>query len=144
MKTVTTLVAILAVFLVIRIVSNDGPDRPQIGHLPPAQSHYVALLDEMLFNFGYAAGMAQSHPHVWAQAHSYVSEDGRATMLLVRYPRPNMGEDEARSANRRRYQEGLDAAASLPFDEADALARLDRVNTILAFELIPAMDAAFD
>ena len=141
MKTVTFLVAILAVFLIFRIVSTDDPARPPVGYQTPEQSHYVALLDEALFNFGYAAGLAQSHP-IWLEAQSYVGEDGRVTALMVRYPRPNMGQREATSANWRLYHEGRAAAASLPFDAVDANARMDRVNSILEHELMPAMEAA--
>ena len=142
MKTITVLVAIFAVFMVIRIVSTDEPERVPVGYLTPEENHYIALLDEALFNFGYSASLAESHPFIWSQAQPYVGEDGRVTALMVRYPRPNMGEDEATSANWRRYHEGRAAAASLPFDQADANARMNRVGDILEHELMPAMRAA--
>ena len=141
MKTITVLVAILAVFLVIRIVSTDEPARPSDGYLTPEQNHYIALLDEALFNFGYAAGLGEGHP-IWLESQSYVGQEDQTTALMVRFPRPNMAADEATSANWHRYHEGRAAAASEPFDEAEVLARMNRFSDILGHELMPAMIAA--
>ena len=138
MNTITWLVAALAVVQVVRIFVVGYPDEP----LTPAQSHYVRLLDDALYEAGYIAGMSSGQSS-WTGNRTNDCDYDRFETALRQAPRPNMTNEDAAAANALHYQDGWDDGATSPFNATDANARRERLIEVGCGELALARNAVF-
>ena len=138
MKTITWLVAVLAVVQVVRIFVVGYPDEP----LTRAERHYVELLDDALYEAGYIAGMSSGQSS-WTESRTNDSDYDRFETLLRQAPRPNMTAADAAAANAIPYQDGWDDGAASPFNATDVNARRERLAEVGCGELTSARLAAF-
>ncbi len=144
MKKLGIVILIVIVLAVVgRLTSPDEAGTGRVGEMTAAERHYVELLDEAIYNVGYVAGMAYSHP-VWPETRAFVGPDGQYTRALLVVRRPGLSDEATATMNLDRYEEGRDAGSVQAFSESDAAARTQRVIDIVEREMIPAMRAAFE
>lgn len=121
-------VYVLAALILAVAFFGSGSDKADPSR--PAQSdRFVDLRDEGIRNVGWVAGNARGHP-VWPQLREFVEPGGSYHDGFVRLWSGRRSQASEAAANVALYNEWVRRGENQPFNEREAMSRIQRMQEI--------------